>query len=93
MLLDEPLNHLDMAHARALMTRLHALSRPGPTAKSVVLVLHDVNYAAAWADRVIAMKDGRVAVEGTPAEVLTAATFDQIYAIMRGRCTSTASSS
>ena len=70
-LLDEPLNNLDMAHARALMGRLRGLV--DQAGRSVAVVVHEINYAAAWADHVIAMKDGRVAAEGTPAEVLTEA--------------------
>ncbi|MEM7189962.1 MAG: ATP-binding cassette domain-containing protein [Pseudomonadota bacterium] len=81
MLLDEPLNHLDMAHARSLMETLHGLSQssalPSPT--SIVMVAHDVNYTAAWADRVVAMKDGRVLLQGTPYEVLTPENIRQIY--------------
>lgn len=90
MLLDEPLNHLDMAHARALMVRLHALSRPDAPqsesqsksqSKSIVMVLHEVNYAAAWADWVVAMKDGRVALQGPPAEVFSEQAFEDIYGV------------
>ncbi|WP_347917427.1 ATP-binding cassette domain-containing protein [Paracoccus marcusii] len=77
LLLDEPLNNLDMAHARALMGRLRGLVDQG--GRSVAMVVHEINYAAAWADHVIAMKDGRVAAEGTPAEVLTEAVLSDLY--------------
>lgn len=69
LLLDEPLNNLDMAHARALLARLRKLVSSG--GKSVVLVVHEVNYAAAWADHIVAMRDGRILAEGPPLEVLT----------------------
>ena len=65
LLLDEPLNNLDMAHSRALMARLADLVRG--SGRSVVTVVHEVNYAAAWADHVVAMKNGRVVAQG-PAE-------------------------
>lgn len=79
LLLDEPLNNLDMAHARALLSRLNDLVRTG--GRSVVVVMHDVNYAAAWADHILALKDGRIAAEGTPAEVLTTPILHRLYGI------------
>lgn len=75
-LLDEPLNNLDIAHARALMAHL-ARARDG--GRSVVVVLHDLNHAAAWADHVVAMKAGRVVAAGPPAQVITAAGLSDLY--------------
>ena len=77
LLLDEPLNNLDMSHARSLMQQLARLVRQ--SGKSVVVVVHEVNYAAAWADHIVALKNGRVAATGAPSEVLTAATLSQLY--------------
>ncbi|MBD9526579.1 ABC transporter ATP-binding protein [Paracoccus sp. PAR01] len=77
LLLDEPLNNLDMAHARSLMARLGELVRVG--GKSVVTVIHEVNYAAAWADHVVAMKQGRIVAQGSPYEVLTSETLSMLY--------------
>lgn len=68
LLLDEPLNNLDMAHARSMMSRLRTTASEGTT---VVLVVHDINMASCWSDRVVAMKDGRVVAQGTPSEVVT----------------------
>ena len=79
LLLDEPLNALDPKYARDLMHRLHELTRPGPGARSVVVVLHDINAAATWADRVIAMKDGRIHASGPSAEILTPGVLEEIY--------------
>jgi len=76
LLLDEPLNNLDMAHARALMARLHALRTAG---RGIVVVVHEVNYAAAWADHVVALKAGRVVTAGTPQQVLTPGVLGQLY--------------
>lgn len=69
LLLDEPLNNLDMGYARDLMRRLRALAdeRGG----TVLVVLHDLNHAAAWADRIVCMQQGRVVADGSPAEILT----------------------
>ncbi|AGT11375.1 iron ABC transporter ATP-binding protein [Paracoccus aminophilus] len=77
LLLDEPLNNLDVAHSRALMQRLHELVRQEN--KSIVVVIHEVNYAAAWADHIVAMKDGRILAEGTPQEVLTESVLSTLY--------------
>ncbi|WP_424934096.1 ABC transporter ATP-binding protein [Amaricoccus macauensis] len=78
MLLDEPLNALDPRHARDLMARLHDMSR-GPNGRSVVVVLHDINASAFWADRVVAMKDGRVLANGAHDEVISAGTLANVY--------------
>lgn len=77
LLLDEPLNNLDMSHARILMSRLSQLVQQ--SGKSVVVVVHEVNYAAAWADHVVALKEGRVAATGTPSQVLTSETLSALY--------------
>lgn len=77
LLLDEPLNNLDMAHARGLMELLRDLAdRSGRT---IVVVLHEVNYAAAHADRIVALKDGRIAGVGHPAELLTPGTISALF--------------
>lgn len=75
-LLDEPLNNLDLAHARRVMQVLRARVAEG---RSVVAVLHDLTVAARFADHVLAMKDGRVLAEGTPAEVFTPARLAALY--------------
>jgi len=76
LLLDEPLAALDMAHARSLMQTLARLRDQG---KSIVLVVHEVNYAAAWADYVVALKAGRVVANGPPDEVFTEDVLSSIY--------------
>ncbi len=70
LLLDEPTRGLDYAAKGRLAALLRAW-REGGTA--ILLVTHDVELAAAVADRVLIMKDGRICVVGAPAEVLAAA--------------------
>lgn len=76
LILDEPLNNLDLAHARALMAHLARLRDAGG---SVLIVLHDLNFAAAWADHVVAMKAGAVVAAGPPAQVLTGPHLSALY--------------
>lgn len=76
-LLDEPLNNLDMAHSRVLMARLSQLVRQ--SGRNVVVVVHEVNYAAAWADHIVAMKDGRIFAEGAAQAVLNERLLSDLY--------------
>ena len=76
-LLDEPLNNLDMYHARALMQLLQRLTREHK--RTTVVVLHDINQAAAYADHVIAMKNGQVAMTGTPNDIFTAENIKDLF--------------
>jgi iron complex transport system ATP-binding protein len=65
-LLDEPLNNIDMRHGVEMMQLLRrAADEKG---KTVVVVLHDINFASCYADHIIAMKGGRLANQGSPAE-------------------------
>ena len=79
MLLDEPLSALDPRHARDIMERLHALTRPGTGGRSVVIVLHDLAMAARYADRIVAMKDGRVVASGPKSLRLTSGLLSGLY--------------
>lgn len=76
-LLDEPLNNLDMYHARTLMRLLRRLTDEQNL--TTLIVVHDINIAAAWADRIIALKDGHIAADGSPAETITAANLQAIF--------------
>ncbi|MDQ1126823.1 iron complex transport system ATP-binding protein [Microbacterium sp. SORGH_AS 505] len=67
-LLDEPLNNLDIQHAVQMMSHLQRAARE--LGRTIVVVLHDINFAGHYADRVCAMKDGRVAAFGTPDEII-----------------------
>jgi len=79
LLLDEPTTYLDLAHqidVLDLIERLHA-----EWGRTVVMVLHDLNLAARYADRLVAMRDGRIVASGPPAEVLTPDLLEQTFSL------------
>ena len=76
-LLDEPTNNLDIYHATNLMKIIRKLS--DELGKTVVTVLHEINYAAFYSDYICAFKDGRVAKFGTVDEVMTKEVLSEIY--------------
>lgn len=77
LLLDEPLNNLDIAAARQLMQALKKMADEG--GKSIVIVLHDINYAAAFADRIVVMAKGKIAAVGPPADIITPQTLREHF--------------
>jgi len=78
-LLDEPLNNLDMKHAVSMMRFLRRAA--GELGKTVVMVLHDINFASVYSDHIVCMQLGRVAHQGTPAEVITPDIMRAVYDI------------
>lgn len=76
-LLDEPLNNLDMKHSAAMMKLLRRASTE--LGKTVVLVLHDINFASRYSDHIVAMRNGSVVCQGSPAEVITTDALREIY--------------
>lgn len=74
--LDEPTVALDVRHEMAIFELLRALGRSGV---SVLLVTHNLNLAARYADRLVLLDQGRVSAEGTPAEVLTRQQVERVY--------------
>ncbi|MFD4325894.1 ABC transporter ATP-binding protein [Nocardioides sp. NPDC058538] len=79
LLLDEPTTFLDVAHQIDLLDLLHGLRETRGT--TVVMVLHDLNLAARYADHLIAMSGGKIAATGTPAEVVTADRVEQVFGL------------
>jgi iron complex transport system ATP-binding protein len=69
LLLDEPTTYLDVAHQVEVLDLLADLNEARGT--TIVMVLHDLNLAARYADHLIAMREGRIVSEGVPAEVIT----------------------
>lgn len=77
LLLDEPTNNLDIYHATNLMKTVRRLC--DELGKTVILVLHEINYAAFYSDYICAFKDGKIAKFGTVNEVITKDTLSNIY--------------
>ncbi|MGW3819378.1 ABC transporter ATP-binding protein [Streptomyces sp. NPDC005046] len=77
LLLDEPTTYLDLAHQIDVLDLITDLNRREH--RTVVMVLHDLNQACRYADHVVAMKSGRIAAEGSPAEVITVKTVEDVF--------------
>lgn len=78
-LLDEPLNNIDMRFAVDMMQLLRrAADEKG---KTVVVVLHDINFASCYSDHIIAMRGGKLAWQGTPDEVMRDEILSELYEI------------
>ncbi|ENW24775.1 MULTISPECIES: iron ABC transporter ATP-binding protein [Acinetobacter] len=67
-LLDEPLNNLDMKHSAQIMRVLKDLCVNH--GKSIIVVIHDINFASVYADQIIAMKHGELVYQGTPQQIM-----------------------
>lgn len=76
-LLDEPLNNLDLRHATSIMRLLRRTA--AERGKTIVLVIHDINIAAAYSDRIIAMKNGEIVADGTPGEIMCTEVLRSVY--------------
>lgn len=75
--LDEPLNNLDMKHSVEMMKVLRNLC--DELGKTVVLVMHDINYTSCYSDYIVALKDGKIASYGTRDEIINKETLESIY--------------
>ena len=76
-LFDEPTNNLDIYHATNLMKIVRRLC--DELGKTIVLVLHEINYAAFYSDYICAFTDGKIAKFGTVEEVMNKETLSSIY--------------
>ncbi|MET1087839.1 MAG: ABC transporter ATP-binding protein [Arthrobacter sp.] len=79
LLLDEPLNNLDMKHSVEMMRLLRRLA--DELGKTIVLVVHDINFASCYSDTIVAMKDGRLVHQGSPEHIMQAAMLHDVYDI------------
>lgn len=76
-LLDEPLNNLDMKHSVQIMKILRRLV--DELGKTVIIVLHDINFASVYSDRIVALKDGRVVKDGPTEDIIQSESLKEIY--------------
>lgn len=76
-LLDEPLNNLDMTHSVQIMSVLRRLV--DELGKTIVLVLHDINFASCYSDDIIAMKDGKIVKIGDTNDMINSGVLKKIY--------------
>lgn len=78
-LFDEPTNNLDIYHATNLMKTVRRLC--DELGKTVILVLHEINYAAFYSDYICAFVDGKISKFGTVKEVMTKENLSEIYKV------------
>lgn len=76
-LLDEPLNNLDMKHSVQIMKVLRRLT--DELGKTVVIVIHDINFASCYSDYIVALKDGKVIKEGATDRIIDSSVLHDIY--------------
>ncbi|WP_434777789.1 iron ABC transporter ATP-binding protein [Neisseria sp. Ec49-e6-T10] len=76
-LLDEPLNNLDMKHSVAMMKQIRRAA--DELGKTIVLVVHDINFASAYSDKIVAMRQGKIIYNGTPDELMKSDILEDIF--------------
>ncbi|QII47641.1 ABC transporter ATP-binding protein [Bacillus paralicheniformis] len=76
-LLDEPLNNLDMKHSVEIMKLLKDLVEN--RGKTIVIVIHDINFASVYSDRIAALKNGRIVKEGPAEDIIQTPVLKDIY--------------
>lgn len=79
LLLDEPISALDLAHQVEVLALLRRLV--DSAGRGAVVILHDVNLAARFADRIVALKDGAVVFDDTPTALMRAETLSDLYGV------------
>lgn len=78
-ILDEPTNHLDITHQIDVLEQIRRLNSEHK--KTTLVVLHDLNLAARYADRLVLFKEGTIYADGTPEQVLTPANIAEVFAV------------
>jgi iron complex transport system ATP-binding protein len=77
-MLDEPISNLDPAHQHVALRISRRIAVEGA---AVLIVLHDLNLAAQYSDRLVLMKSGRIAASGTPAEVMREDLIGEVFGV------------
>ena len=76
-LLDEPLNNLDMKHAVIMMKLLRKAA--DELGKTIILVIHDINFASVYSDYIVALRNGRLSYHGKPEEIMKSEIIEDIF--------------
>ncbi|CAI6080866.1 Petrobactin import ATP-binding protein YclP [Paenibacillus sp. JJ-100] len=76
-LLDEPLNNLDMKHSVQIMKVLRNMV--DELGKTIVIVIHDINFASCYSDYIVALKDGRIVKEGKTEDIINTDVLQEVY--------------
>ncbi|MFF2094046.1 ABC transporter ATP-binding protein [Paenibacillus sp. NPDC058174] len=76
-LLDEPTTYLDMTHQIEVLDLLQEMNERDN--RTIVMVLHDINLACRYADHIVAVKDGAIAAQGAPGEIVDAAMIESVF--------------
>lgn len=76
-LLDEPLNNLDMRHAVSMMKRLRRTA--DELGKTILLVMHDINFASCYSNLIVALKEGKLVYSGAPGQMMQKEVLAKIY--------------
>ena len=81
LLLDEPTTALDLGHQQILMKTLFEFAKQSKNKVAILMVLHDINLAARYADKLLALLEGETLAYGTPKQVLTKKNLKQLFEI------------
>jgi iron complex transport system ATP-binding protein len=76
-LLDEPLNNLDLRHQTSIMKLVRRMA--DELGLTVIVVLHDINFAATYADRIVAMRDGHIVADAPSADIMRPDVLEAVY--------------
>lgn len=79
LLLDEPTTFLDIGHQIEVLDLVRMLNRNH--GKTIIMVVHDLNHAARYADRMIALRAGQIVADGPPVAVLTPSLLEQVFGV------------
>lgn len=82
LLLDEPISALDVKHQVETLRLVHRLAEE--RALTVIVVLHDVDLAARFCDRLVALKSGQLVADGSPREIMESGILETIYGVPMG---------
>ena len=76
-MLDEPLNNLDMKHSSGIMKILRDLVNE--TKKTIIIVVHDINYASSYSDYIVALKNGKLILHDTPNTIMKESVIKEVF--------------